>query len=212
MATVLVTDASPAESAVLMTELARVGHEIVRCFPLASVNAPCAYIATGVCPVDDKAIDLAVDVRTMTAGALTPREQGAVCALRAGIPVIIATDSDNPLFRLTTTTMAEDAATAVEVALTQPSIQSATRRVGEAAVRELGLFDPAVKVSVDIVLRDSTLDLVIAIGSRPPAAVMQAVRSAATRAARDHWPPFHVGSVIYALARSRTAEMVDVKD
>ncbi|MEO6712376.1 MAG: hypothetical protein ABIM89_02975 [Mycobacteriales bacterium] len=206
MGTVLVTEATTADSASTLRALVAAGHNFVRCFPLADGGQRCSYVATGHCPVDDDQVDVALDVRGAVPGELAPREQGAVCALRAGIPVVVATDTgwDNPIAESTTTVPVADAVIAVTHALTT----APTNRVARLTADEVGRVLTAtelygVVVQVEVVVRDRILDLTIELPVRPPVAVRRMVRSAADRIAGAQWPPLHVGSVVYAIPSGR---------
>lgn len=216
MGTVLVTDTSSADSAEAVTALVAAGHEIVRCFPAGASDVSCAYVATGRCPVDHDDVDVVLDVRIAAPGRLIDREQGVVCALRAGIPAVVATDTawDNPLWQATTTVSVADAAAAVTAALSTIPIGLVARRVAAAVVSVVSLSaqDPKGLAADVVVVRDSVFDIAVNVRWRPPVEVRLAARSAADRVANEQSPPMHIGSIVYTVARNEESDARDAGD
>lgn len=71
--------------------LEKAGHEIRRCFANRWPSFPCVGLtADGTCPLDDRTIDVVVDVRQHPWPRPTPRESGVLCALRDNIPLVVA--------------------------------------------------------------------------------------------------------------------------
>jgi hypothetical protein len=64
------------------------GHEVVRCTRLGRVAFPCDGLE-GNCPLDGT-VDLAVVVHDRPTGDISPGEAGVVCALRDGLPLVVA--------------------------------------------------------------------------------------------------------------------------
>jgi hypothetical protein len=84
----LETDPHAADAVAASLEAA--GHEVVRCFGPEGGSFPCnALVAESRCPVDD-GIDVALVLRARPWPRPMPLERGAVCALRARIPLIAA--------------------------------------------------------------------------------------------------------------------------
>jgi hypothetical protein len=78
-------------------DLARAGHEIVRCHDAGAPAFPCSGLADdGECPLDD-AVDVALTVRAHPRSQPTGYEDGVACALRAHVPLVVAgTTALNP--------------------------------------------------------------------------------------------------------------------
>ncbi|HEY2724880.1 MAG TPA: hypothetical protein VGI84_09355 [Pseudonocardiaceae bacterium] len=84
---VLVTEAIFGESDTAVAELRAMGHQVSTCH---GDGGMCRAVSEGTgCPLDDsRPVDLVVDVRGFQPD-LTAREFGAVCAIRAGVPVAL---------------------------------------------------------------------------------------------------------------------------
>lgn len=65
------------------------GHEVAHCSADGAPAFPCAKFTTGVCPVE-AGVEVAVLVRARPSQDVLPGELGAVCALRAGVPLVAA--------------------------------------------------------------------------------------------------------------------------
>jgi hypothetical protein len=67
------------------------GHcEVSRCHEPGDVAFPCNLLhpERGGCPLDR--VDIVVDVRATASASAAPGEMGAICALRAGRPLVLA--------------------------------------------------------------------------------------------------------------------------
>lgn len=64
------------------------GHDIVRCAPTARAGFPCDA-DRGKCPLD-ATVEAAVVVHDRPSTDIAPHEAGAVCALRDGVPIVLA--------------------------------------------------------------------------------------------------------------------------
>lgn len=88
---VLVMESDPHAADEASKRLHSAGHDVERCFERDLGSFPCkALHAGGRCPLDDGPIDVAVVVRGHAWPRPTPLELGAVCALRAGVPLVEA--------------------------------------------------------------------------------------------------------------------------
>ena len=77
-------------------QLAAAGHEVVRCRDETAPAFPCDGLTPGGCPVD-AGIDVALTVRSGPPDKPTAREDGAVCALRRHVPLVVASaEGPNP--------------------------------------------------------------------------------------------------------------------
>lgn len=109
---VLVTEAGFGDSDRLVERLRGVGVEVIPCHEATGL---CRALTAGGCPLDhqDGSVDLVLDVRGMADG-LTAREYGAVCAVRAGVPLrIVSAEPGLPAvapagLRTTAAVMTED--------------------------------------------------------------------------------------------------------
>lgn len=91
---VLITEALFGDSDDLAETLHGVGAHVSRCHERAGI---CRALAPGRrCPLDERdGVDLVVDVRAQLP-ELTAREYGAVCAVRARIPLVIVSPTVRP--------------------------------------------------------------------------------------------------------------------
>jgi hypothetical protein len=72
-------------------ELRAAGHQAFTCLEQGMESFPCrALFAGGRCPLDDETIDVALLVRAHPWPSPTQRERGVSCALRAGVPLVVA--------------------------------------------------------------------------------------------------------------------------
>lgn len=203
MGTVLVTDTSSADSVATVAALVAAGHQIARCFPEGESDVPCAFVTSGRCPLDHDEVDVALDVRGNTRDRWYGREQGFVCALRAGIPAVVATnvDRDTPMWWASETVSVAGAAAAVTEALSTIPTAHVARRIAGAVVRAVSLTAPDddVLAADAFVSGDGQLDLAVNVRHRPSTEVRAAVRAVANRIAHEHWPPLHIGSIVYSI-------------
>ncbi|HEY0639039.1 MAG TPA: hypothetical protein VGD67_15420 [Pseudonocardiaceae bacterium] len=125
----LITEAHFGAGEALANRLATAGVRVTRCHD--EVGYCRALAPGGRCPLDAPTgdVDVVVDVRGPGA-ELTAREYGAVCAVRAGRPVLVVPD------RLTATAVVPDALRDVAHALTQDDLMERYARTGVA--HELG--------------------------------------------------------------------------
>ena len=75
--------------AVAQAERALRGHEVRRCHEPEAPAFPCAKFCGGSCPVED-GVDVVALVRGRHSSEVLPGELGAVCGLRADVPVVAA--------------------------------------------------------------------------------------------------------------------------
>ena len=75
------------EEAILRVEGA--GHEVVRCNDPREPAFPCKAL-TSVCPLDEQTVDAALAIRTHAWPRPTVFDRGVTCAIRQGIPIVLA--------------------------------------------------------------------------------------------------------------------------
>jgi len=85
---VLVLESEPGAARDVEHRLRVAGHEIVRCHTPGLPAFPCLGLSEGHCPLDEPGIDVAVTVRGHVRPSPAPTEDGAVCAIRRGVPVV----------------------------------------------------------------------------------------------------------------------------
>lgn len=88
--------------------LRRSGHEVSRCVEPDAAAFPCNGMLSGSCPLEDQVIDAAVLVRTDLADTRTPREDGARCALRRHVPLVLAGNVDGSPYASWATAVTDD--------------------------------------------------------------------------------------------------------
>jgi hypothetical protein len=134
--------------------LAAAGHDIVRCDPTGSRPFPCVGLS-GRCPLDGT-VDVAVVIHDHPNTEIAPGEVGAICALRDGVPLVIAGNGAHSPLREVATTIAagvEDVVGACERAV-EARQQKLGRMVGGRVTVDRG------KVQVDLPAWSSTADVV----------------------------------------------------
>jgi hypothetical protein len=96
---VLVVESHLGASDRLRRDLADRGHEVLTCHEDEHERKGCRAVHPEQgCPLDAGGVDVAVDVRRSYHPEPRPLEQGAICALRARVPIIVAgTATDSPL-------------------------------------------------------------------------------------------------------------------
>lgn len=93
---ILVTETHPEAAMRAARQLIAAGHEVVRCRDETAPAFPCDGLTPGGCPVE-AGIDVALTVRTGPPEQPTQREDGAVCALRRHVPLVVASaEGPNP--------------------------------------------------------------------------------------------------------------------
>ena len=91
MMRVLVLEAEPGSANNAIVELEAAGHSVVRCHDAERPAFPCNGLASaGSCPLEGEGVDVALTVRTFERSAPSTYEDGAACALRARVPLVIA--------------------------------------------------------------------------------------------------------------------------
>ncbi|MFN8035606.1 MAG: hypothetical protein U0V73_06715 [Acidimicrobiia bacterium] len=88
---VLVTETTVDAAGPAIEALVAAGHEVVRCHEPGAPAFPCAGLTgrSAACPVADTAIDVALTVRSHPRSQPAPLEDGAICALRRHVPLVV---------------------------------------------------------------------------------------------------------------------------
>lgn len=72
-------------------ELSAAGRSVHRCHDDTAVPFPCNALVPGRgCPLDNHHVDVVLNVRASPQAAPSLGEMGAICGLRAGLPLVIA--------------------------------------------------------------------------------------------------------------------------
>ncbi len=191
---VLVVESDPHSADDAISELRDAGHEVVRCHESGSSAFPCnALCDGGGCPLDgDHDVDVLLDYRAHPYPRPTAFEDGASCAARRYIPVVVAGASAlNPFERWTTAVAGRDSVLeACEHAASAP-IESLSD-VARSKVRQLLSHDPVLADAADVVVTrgGGRLEAVIVVpdGAEEVDASL-AVGVAGAIRTRDHWTP-----------------------
>jgi hypothetical protein len=139
---ILVTEAEPGDATELVERLAAAGHRVATCHRPGL--ARCVGLeAAGGCPLTPGRTDVVVDVRRRPVG-FTERELGALCAVRADVPLVVVgpTPAEPGPWRDADAVTDEAAAAAAIAAARSPVGPTARRRVEQAVravVRHYGL-------------------------------------------------------------------------
>ncbi|WP_436776440.1 hypothetical protein [Yinghuangia sp. YIM S09857] len=215
---ILLTEATPGDSDRAAEQLAASGHRVHRCHPgarpgtdptqagAASQPRCVAWQAGGRCPLTSDTIDLVVDVRTAH-GPETAREQGTMCALLAGIPLVVCgpTDTSNSLLlRADVVCRPERLTLACHTALS-PVGPTAHRAVTRAVHNALTGLDEAPPLSVHLELRDHTVVADVTITGPPCATTYPRVRAAVRTALAPFTPawPYTPVTIHHTAAQAR---------
>lgn len=96
---VLVVESHLGASRSLKGQLERRGHDVLTCHADDHERHGCRAVDPQQgCPLDRQKVDVAVDVRRSYHADTRPLEQGAICAVRARVPLVVAgTSTDSPL-------------------------------------------------------------------------------------------------------------------
>lgn len=99
---VLVLEAEPGAAEDPIARLTASGHEVVRCHVPGEPAFPCVGLAgDGACPLEHGGVDVALTVRRHPRSVPTPHEDGAACAIRNRVPLVVAGEPGlNPYTRL----------------------------------------------------------------------------------------------------------------
>lgn len=88
---VLVLETEPGAADAAVDRLQTAGHEVVRCHTAGQPAFPCVALADGAhCALDRGAVDVALTVRAHPRPNPAPLEDGAECALRTHVPLVVA--------------------------------------------------------------------------------------------------------------------------
>jgi hypothetical protein len=91
MMRVLVVGTVPSAIEAAVTQIVDAGHEVARCHESGEGAFPCAALSEGrACPLEGTPVDVAVTVRDRAWPRPSPFEDGAICALRRRIPLVVA--------------------------------------------------------------------------------------------------------------------------
>jgi len=181
---VLLLESHPHAGDQAAERLTAAGHHVHRCHEPGG-TAPCSALdSSGRCPIDD-GIDVAVLVRRPLEPAPTQHENGATCALRAGIPIVeqgperpdpwdpwvtVRLTPDNPELVLVT----EGAARQVDA-----PARAAIRRAISRLLRSAGIDEQRVECRVDRTGSSVAVDIAL------PEPADRALRSAISVRALD---------------------------
>jgi hypothetical protein len=193
---VLVLEGEPGASCEAALVLAEAGHSVARCHGRDEPSFPCRAVLGEGCPLEDGDVDAALVVRGEPSSAGPDRaagEDGARCALRRHIPVVVAGEVRRSPLRSFATAVVEpggDVVGAVAAAATAPIRRHAdVARAAFAGVLEAHGLDPRL-AEATVHRANGGLDVrLVATGSVPRAVMeMASVRVAGALRALDHHP------------------------
>ena len=105
---VLLVESDPESGRGAEERLVDAGHEVVRCTEPGAATFPCAAVADGACPLDEPT-DAVVATRSRPHPRPTTGEAGVSCALREGVPLVVAGNQGlNPFAPWATATTDQD--------------------------------------------------------------------------------------------------------
>jgi hypothetical protein len=178
---VMVVEADPGDADRAIQQLEAAGHDVLRCHEQGLGPFPCnGLMDPATCPLA-VGVDVALAVRRAPWRTPTPREDGALCAIRAGAPLVVAGATQVNPFE----PWAESAVEEADVVAECERASMAGYRHAIHAVRDaLRVVDPGVGVTVVRAGRGVRVELELAPGTdRTRAAV---VATAAVRRVLPH--------------------------
>ncbi|MFI1380201.1 hypothetical protein [Embleya sp. NPDC020886] len=206
---IVITESQPDGCRQVAGHLTEAGHTVLRCHgqPGTERTEPCvAWAAGGGCPLLAQDVDVVVDVRA-DEGPRTAREQGAMCALVAGVPLVVCGPvgaRDGMLARADVLCHHDDIEAACRTAFS-PVGPTAHRVVARAVSLALaGVTTPA-DVHVRLTARESTVFADITVGASPTATAIRRVR-AAVRLALAPFTPSWPYTPVMLYHRERPAD------
>jgi hypothetical protein len=113
---ILCVETDPRAADLAADQLRAAGHEVASCRTAPGSPAfPCAGLTRrGACPVEDaRGVDVVLDVRRRPMPRPTPDEAGVTCALRRGVPLVVAGNVGLNPFEPWTTAVAPGASNVV---------------------------------------------------------------------------------------------------
>lgn len=199
---VLLTEAEPGDAIAAALALGAAGHDLRYCHPPQDPDAVCGAVADrGRCPLLHDDVDVVVDVRRRPV-AMTAREQGAVCAVQHGSPLVICGPVVGRSEVLARADVRCDTVEQLEQACetaTQPTSPTARRAVA-AAVRR-ALVSRNLPPPSEVALRPGRLvhDVVITLQSELPARETRLVQCVARSALMAYTPMWRQVRVVAGL-------------
>ncbi|MYS87814.1 hypothetical protein [Embleya scabrispora] len=197
---IVITESHSGGCREVATDLTRAGHTVLRCHekPGADTEEPCvAWTAGRGCPLLAQDVDVVVDVRA-DAGPQTVREQGAVCALVAGVPLVVCGPVDargGLLARADVLCRREDIEAACHAAFS-PVGPTAHRVVTRAVALALAGVTAPADVHVDLTARESMVLAEVTVGASPTATAFRRVRGAVRLALAPFTPTWPYTPVV----------------
>lgn len=160
-------------------QLAVAGHTVARCHSQDEASFPCRGLSADACPLDEGDVDAVVVVRAGESPDGPKRdsgEDGARCALRRHIPLVLAGEAGrSPLRVFAAAVIAgpDGLVEVVEKAAHAPVRQhEATARVAFAAVLEAHGLDPRI-AEVEVTRNAGQLHVILVPTGPVPAAVLE---------------------------------------
>jgi len=91
-------------------ELSAAGHDVERCQYPGTASFPCYGVQCGErCPLDAERVDVVLDARDVPGPRPMPLEEGAVCAIRRQVPLVVVSHTPSPFARWATRSAAPGA-------------------------------------------------------------------------------------------------------
>jgi hypothetical protein len=141
----LLLNDAPGNDKLYDAELRAAGFDVVRCSPPGTASFPCVGMH-GDCPLD-ASVDVAVVVHERPTPSFSAGEVGVVCALRDGVPLVVAGNGATTPFREEADAVAADAldvadachrAVSSQLARTGRKVGGEVDRQGDVVRLELG--------------------------------------------------------------------------
>jgi hypothetical protein len=148
---VLVLESENGAAAIATAQLERAGHEVLRCHEPGARAFPCAGFGSSGCPLEQEGVDVVLTVRSRPSAQPAPLEDGAVCALRRHVPLVVAGRAGaNPFSTFPVTIAGRDIVAACEEAATGPLVdhEAVAQRALDESLLANGLDDSDARATV----------------------------------------------------------------
>lgn len=171
MRTLLVSDIS--DDTPVALALTAAGHEVLRCGPAGRHRFPCRA-AEGDCPLD-ATVDVAVVLHDRPSADIGAGEAGVVCAIRDGLPLVVAGNGAHSPFRVRADSVAASVGDVVDAC--HRAVSARDRRLARTVTAAVG-------VEATVTVRGDVVDVRLPEGTPEHVAVLahQALRRAHPRA------------------------------
>ncbi len=187
---VLVVEADHRAAESAAEALRDAGHRVLRCSEPDEPAFPCAGLGGGECPLDASSVDVVLDVRGHPRSTTTMTETGVTCALRDGVPLVVAGRSAFNPFELhaeavVASTDPSTVVAACEQVVAEPLTRRSTAATEAARAALAATGEPAIEASAEVRRRGGVLDVRVELTHDVSDSVVSAVANHVVAAVRE---------------------------